>query len=149
MRILPYRTTDNAIAGVVITFIDISEQEKMKEALSFAEEVFDTLFQPVLVLNKELRIISANKAFLDDFEISRKDIEQKLLYEIDDCAWNLPEFKEQLQSLLTLNSELHDYTAECHFSRIGKRKLRFNARPFANQDPMHILMTIDDITGGG
>jgi len=145
MRILPYRTTDNAIAGVVVSFVDISEQERARLALSLAKDVVDTLFQPVAILDNKLNVISANHAFYDNFKITRDKVEQKPLFEIDDCAWRSPEFKKKLEEVAQNNSELVDYIAECDFQSKGRRRLRISARPLQNRNNLiRILMTAEE-----
>ncbi|WP_076004991.1 PAS domain-containing protein [Dehalogenimonas formicexedens] len=147
MRILPYRTTDNSIAGVVVTFLDITEQERVKVALSYAESIIDTLFQPTLVLDDKLRLVTANAAFHDAFKISRADAVGKQLYEIGEGEWNIPELKEALSGILKDGHEVKGYFFEADFKRIGKRKLCLNARKLVEKgEPKRFLLAIEDIT---
>jgi two-component system, chemotaxis family, CheB/CheR fusion protein len=81
-RILPYRTRENVIDGAVITFIDISAQHLLGMAKTFAESIVDTVRESLLVLNADLKVISANKAFYQTFQISKKDTENRFIYEL-------------------------------------------------------------------
>ena len=63
-RILPYRTRENLIDGVVITFIDVSAQHLLGLAKNFAESIADTVRESLLILNGDLKVISANEDFL-------------------------------------------------------------------------------------
>ena len=71
-RILPYRTKDNRIEGVVITFADISEikaaEREIQAARAYSDSIIDTIRQPLVVLDEELRVVSANRSF---YELSR------------------------------------------------------------------------------
>jgi len=78
VRMVPYRTSDDVIAGVVVTFVDIDEQKRsaqvlektnaqLANALRYAEEVIDTVREPMLVLDQDLRVVSVNRAFLEHF----------------------------------------------------------------------------------
>src|SRR6185437_16919812 len=66
-RILPYRTHDNRIEGVVITFADISEvktaERRIEAARTYSDSIINTIRQPLVVLDQELRIVSGNDAF--------------------------------------------------------------------------------------
>ena len=148
MRIFPYRTSDNAIAGVVLTFMDISEHEKVKVALSYAEAIINTLFQPVIVLDSELKVVSANRAFYDFFKVSHKETENKVLYEVDDLSWNIPELRKLLEKILPRQTEILNYAVEAEFPHIGRRKLSLNARRLNEKDgpEQRILVVMDDIT---
>ena len=77
MRILPYRTIDNIIDGVVITFTDITEQKHAQEVLSdtliYAESIVDTVRDPLIVLDTGMKVVSANRAFYQTFKVNKED----------------------------------------------------------------------------
>src|SRR5437867_3284618 len=70
-RILPYRTQDNRVEGVVITFADISERKTAERAIesarSYSDSIIDTIRQPLVVLDEELFVISASRSFYSTF----------------------------------------------------------------------------------
>ena len=72
-RILPYRTQDNRIDGVVITFADISEmkaaEREIRAARAYSDSIIDTIRQPLVVLDEELRVVSANRSFYRTFAL--------------------------------------------------------------------------------
>jgi len=74
VRIMPYRTLANVIDGVVVTFIDITvqkqTQEELRESLAFAEAIVETVREPLVVLDGELRVMRANEAFYKTFGVS-------------------------------------------------------------------------------
>ena len=83
MRILPYRTAKNTIDGLVLTFLDIT---KMKEAervvhaaQSFATSIVETVHESLLVLDDQLRVVSANQSFYRIFHVTPREVEQQLL----------------------------------------------------------------------
>ena len=71
MRVLPYRTADNVIDGVVMTFADTTAlkqaEDRLQEAHDFAENIIATIREPLVVLSGELRIVAASRAFLSRF----------------------------------------------------------------------------------
>ncbi len=72
---MPYKTSKNVIDGATITFIDISQYEKYTGkntiALNYAEDIINTVREPLLVLDKELMVISANKSFYETFKLKK------------------------------------------------------------------------------
>lgn len=149
VHILPYRTTDNAIAGVVATFIDISEREGTKVALAFAEDVVDSLFQPVVILDGDLRVVSANRAFYEGFKTSPMGVEENPLYEIDNRRWDVPELRKLLEETLPKGKEVRGYELERDFPGLGRRKLSLSVRRLQDREgaATRILLAIDDLTG--
>ena len=85
MRIMPYETLEKIINGLVITFSDITEQKKaqrlVQDALNYANNIINTIREPLVVLDSDLKIISANKSFYATFQLNKKDTEGMKLYE--------------------------------------------------------------------
>ena len=94
MRIHPYRTTENVIQGLVVTFVDINglkhAERAAQQARADAESIVATVRKPLLVLDDKLCIVSANRAFLEVFKTSARAVEHRLIYELGAGQWNLP-----------------------------------------------------------
>jgi PAS domain S-box-containing protein len=148
MRIHPYRTTENTIAGVGISFIDISEQERMRAALSLAQYIVDNLRHPVIVLDGRLNVISANKNFYQTFKVKPEETVSRPLYELNNRQWNIPRLKKLLEDILPRSSELENYELEHNFPVIGKRKMMLNAKQLGDEsgNNQRIFLSIEDIT---
>jgi two-component system CheB/CheR fusion protein len=86
MRILPYRTTKNTIDGLVPTFQDITkikEAERVIQAAhGYAANIVETVREPLLVLDDQLRMVSANQAFYRTFQVTAREVEQQLVYHL-------------------------------------------------------------------
>ena len=87
-RILPYRTDDNRVEGVVITFADISEikaaEREIEAARAYSDSIIDTIRQPLVVLDEALRVVSANRSFYDTFALAPgKTVGQPLADSLD------------------------------------------------------------------
>ena len=145
MRIHPYRTTDNTIEGVVVSFVDISQ---VKAALKYAEDITDTMREPLLVLDGQQKVISANRAFYLAFKVKSKDIEGRLIFEVGNHQWDIPRLKEMLIDIVSKNSIFDGYRVEHDFPGIGHRVMLLNARRVIGGTDIkpRILLSMEDIT---
>lgn len=138
VRIMPYKTSKNVIDGATITFIDISNikniQEKMQSALNYAEDIINTVREPLLILDEELTVTSANQSFYETFKLKRSDIEGVKLSKIDEGDWNIPSLLSLLESTIRKNSEIKDFEFEKNFKRAGQKKMLLNAQKIYRGD---------------
>ncbi len=152
MRIMPYRTTDNVIDGVVITFVNIDEQKKAThdahDARILAEGVIDTVRVPLLVLDSALRVMSANRSFYAKFQVKPGETEKTLVYEMGNGQWNVPRLRELLEEIIPRQTVISDFEVKHEFERIGLRAMLLNARriDFADGRDKLILLVIQDVT---
>jgi two-component system CheB/CheR fusion protein len=146
MRIHPYRTADNAIEGIVASFVDINQ---MKAALAYAEGIIDTIREPLLVLDKKLRIISSSRAFCTMFGVTKEDTEGQFIYDLGNRQWDIPQLRELLNSTLKEYKIFEGYRVEHNFPGIGHRVMLLNARRLYEGvgATQNILLAMEDITG--
>jgi len=150
-RIIPYRTSTNVIEGVVITFVEITEQKRMQalqDALSFSRGIVDAVREPLMVLDANLRVISANRMFYEMFKTSPEETEHNLIYDIGSRQWNVPALKKALEDILPESTVVNDFVVEHDFQSIGHRKMLLNASRIqhGDVDTQMILLAIEDIT---
>ena len=146
LRILPYRTLDNVIEGVVVSFVDISQ---IKASLIYAESIGETVREPMLVLDEQLKVVSANNAFYFAFKVKKEDTEGQVIYGVGNRQWDIPRLREMLKDIVDKNSVFNGYRVEQDFPDIGHRVMLLNARRViggADIKPK-ILLSIEDITG--
>lgn len=138
VRIMPYKTSKNVIDGATITFLDISSikniQEKMQSALNYAEDIINTVQEPLLILDQKLAVTSANQAFYETFKLDKSDIENMKLAKINDGNWNIPSLLKQLELTLKENIELKDFKFQNKFKDIGHITIVLNARKIYRGD---------------
>lgn len=152
LRVLPYRTQDDRVAGAVVTFVDItdlkSKQAQISEARRFAEAIVETVRHPLLALGGDLRVRSANAAFHEKFGLSPDETIGRLIYELVDGQWNVPPLRELLEQLIPEHGLIDDYEINLGVPRLGSRTMLMNARCIADsQDSGElILLAIEDIT---
>jgi len=146
--IRPYRTLDNKIDGAVAIFVDITERKKaqqiIEEACVCAENIIERIREPLVVLNADLKVISANSSFLQTFKITPEETKGQFIYNLGNGQWNIPKLRQLLEEILPENNTFDDYEITHNFETIGKKTMLFNARRLANVQM--ILITIEDIT---
>ena len=151
-RILPYRTHDDRIAGVVISFIDIADRkvalDSINEARLYAEAIIETVRHPLLVLDSDLRVHSVNPAFCDSFGCRVKDTLGYLLQDLDHGAWDIPELRRLLRVVLSDGRSFEGFEIQHDFPRQGLRHMLLNARKLMNTENKSdlILLAIEDMT---
>ncbi len=132
MRILPYRTTENVIDGAVVTFIDITQRKRAEQiehdAKIFAQAIVETMREFLVVLDKDMRVISVNRSFCRKFKILKEEIENKSIFEINNRLWDIPELRKLLEEILPENNVFNDFEVEHEFPGIGFKKMLLNAR---------------------
>ena len=152
-RILPYRTQDNRIDGVVITFADISEikaaERQIRAAHAYSDSVIDTIRQPLVVLDEELRVVSANRSFYRTFALAAEDTVGRPLGLIADGHQGiraLGGFLDRVQVEQPVPAE--DYEVDTELPLVGRRLLLLNAREIhdGSLGGRKILLAIEDIT---
>jgi two-component system CheB/CheR fusion protein len=148
-RIQPYRTLDNVIDGVVLTFTDISlriaAEEARLEAWQLAEGVVNTVREPLLVLDSDLKVISASRSFYQHFLVTPQVTLGRPLFELGNRQWDIPTLRELLNTILLHDQPFEDYVVEHDFPTIGHRKMVLNARRIntATGKPQLILLAIE------
>jgi len=160
MRIMPYRTHDNAIDGVVINLIDITTMKKLEislqekessaqKARALAEGIIATVREPLIILDTNFKVITANPSFYQTFRVTTEQTENHILYELGNGQWDIPELRRLLEEILPQNSVFNDFAVEHEFPSIGRKKMLLNARKIVQQEPNDqlILFAIEDTTG--
>jgi two-component system CheB/CheR fusion protein len=140
------------IDGVVITFVDIHEQkkatEKTRELQEYAESIVDTVREPLIVLNKDLRVVSANCSFFRVFQVNPEETDGRLIYDLGNRQWDIPKLRELLEEIIPDNTSFEGYEVEHKFVNIGLKKMILNARKIIGKTDGTelILLAIEDIT---
>jgi two-component system CheB/CheR fusion protein len=150
-RILPYRTQDDRVEGVVVTFTDISERKKAERAIeaerSYSENIINTISQPLVVLDDELHVISASRSFYDAFSVEPEETVGRQLDAVDDGRLDIAPLRGFLDRLRR-GELIEDHPVEIELPASGTRSLLMSALEIREEPPgtRKILVTIDDIT---
>ena len=112
------------------------------------EDFIETAREPLLVLNSDLRVLSASRSFYDSFKVTPKETIGNLIYDLGNRQWDIPGLRTLLEEILPKNNKFYDYEVEHVFSNIGHKIMLLNARSIIQKETHSelILLAIEDIT---
>ena len=131
VQIRPYRTSDDRIDGAIILFSDIT---RIKSSLEYAEEIEETIDQPLLLLAEDLKVKKANDRFYKIFQTAPSETNGRFLYDLGNGQWNIPKLRILLEDILPKETSIDKFEVTHDFPGIGKRTVRLNARCFRNHE---------------
>lgn len=151
VRIMPYRTHDNVIDGVVITFNDITAlknlEKELRTNIAFAENVINTVREPLIVLNSILTVVAANNAFYEMFKVIPSQTIGQVIFDLGNKQWKIPELKKLLHEIISKDKVFNDFIVTHQFPEIGKKIFALNARRIKTlPETDQILIAMEDIT---
>jgi len=146
-RIQPYRTLDNVIGGVVLTFTDITSRIKIiatEEALVLAEIIVNTIQGPFLILNDELCVVAANRPLYQALQTTPEEVLEHSFFVLDEITPQNADLRECLKAVLIDDSTFEGYELEYDFPVIGLRYLTLSARRIVGKIgvPKMILLSL-------
>jgi two-component sensor histidine kinase len=120
-----------------------------QDASMLAHAIVDTVREPFVVLDEDLRVVAANRSFYRTFTVSPGETQGKLLSELGDGEWNTPKLRTLLGKILPERGATEDCEVEHVFPDIGRRTMLLNARKvfYEEGSRANILLGIEDITG--
>jgi PAS domain-containing protein len=111
---------------------DIEQHKQLEQvaqdALEYANGIIDTVREPMLVLDADLRIISASRSFYQVFKVKPEYSEKQRLYNIGNRQWDIPKLRELLEDILPNRTSFDNFEVEHDFPGIGRRTMILNAR---------------------
>jgi PAS domain S-box-containing protein len=146
------RDEEGRPSGILVIDRDITQQKRAEqatiEAWHFAESITNTVQEALLVLDQDLRIVSANQTFYRTFQVAPEETVGRLIYELGNRQWDLPELRRLLEDILPHSSSFENYEVERDFEHLGRRTMLLNARRIyrQSQETQMILLAIMDIT---
>ena len=128
---------------------DFREQfTAIADAWALAQGIVDTVREPVLVLDKDLRVIAASRSFYSAFKVSPEDTKGRLLYTLGDGQWDIPKLRVLLEKIIPEKGVMEGYEVEHEFPGLGSRTMCLNARQvfYAGGAGTTILLGMEDVT---
>lgn len=140
------QSTNEELTVVNQEMITLSEQ--ITEAKNYAESIVENIREPLLVLDKNLRVKTANNAFYEKFQVTQEHTEGNLIYNLGNKQWDIPELRMLLENILPKKSVFNAYEVLHTFPEIGSLTMLLNAREvvYKTNTEKLILLSIEDIT---
>jgi PAS domain-containing protein len=124
-----------------------------KECWKYIRTVTDIVREPILILDKDLHVMSANESFYRMFQVEQKDTEGKFIYELGNGQWNIPALRKLLEDILPKNTFFKGFEITHEFPFIGRKVMILNARQIHTVEngnppllPPIIFLAIEDVT---
>ena len=118
------------------------------EAREYAESIINTVREPLIVLDQDLRVVTVSRSFYEVFKVKPEETVGQLIYDLGNKQWDIPGLRELLETILPQKTSFDNYEVEHDFTAIGRRIMLLNARQIqrvAGKERM-ILLAIEDIT---
>ena len=145
LRLRPYMTLENEVDGAVVMLVDV---DALKRASEYIESIVRTVREPLLVLDADLKVRTASRAYYERFGVSAEETEHRHFHELGRGEWDIPELRELLDRILRSDTQFDDFEVECEFERLGRRTMVLNARRLLQADgsTTSILLAIQDVS---
>lgn len=142
------------IARKLVELRKVSEAELdrvkrvLKEAQAYVATIVETVREPLVVLDADLRVVSANRSFYRVFQISPEETEGRLIYELGNLQWDNPRLRVLLEERIPSETHIEDFELDHVFPAVGRRTMMLNARRIDPGDPSRplVLIALEDIT---
>lgn len=162
----PIRDRSGIVVGTVLVFRNITERREIEqglettrkelaiikdradEASEFSQSLINTLREPLLTLDHDLRVVSVSRSFYDFFKVQPDETIGELIYDLGNKQWDIPKLRELLETILPQKTSFDNYEVEHVFTTIGRRIMLLNARQILRGIGKEriILLAIEDIT---
>ncbi len=162
----PIRNLNGQVIGTVLVFRDVTKRREIEnglektrkelevikktadEARDFAESVINTVREPLISLDQDLRVVSVSRSFYQFFKAKPEETIGQLIYDLGNKQWDIPKLRELLETILPQKAAFDNYEVEHIFSTIGRRIMLLNARQIERLwgKERIILLAIEDIT---
>ena len=143
------KNTEQTLQSVGPHFFD----HLWEESWTYIKTVVDVVREPVLVLDRELRVLAANEPFYQTFQVKPTETENKVVYELGNGQWDIPDLRKLLEDILPKHTFFKGFEVTHEFPSIGSKVMILNARQIHFREntvselfPPIILLAIEDIT---
>lgn len=120
--------------------------EQLNNAINYTEGIINTINDPLIILDKDLKVKRATNGFYNKFQVTEKETEGKFLYELGNLQWDIPALRDLLGGILPDKNVFDNFEVSHDFPGIGQSIMNLNARKLEKVADQLILLAINDIT---
>ena len=152
VSIVPVTESEGTITHFFTVTEDITHRKllvaEIQDAREYAENIVETVREPLVVLNADLKILTANHSFYDTFQVTREETAGSFIYDLGNRQWDIPGLRVLFEEILPHDTVINGYEVEHDFPGIGRKVMLLNARQiFRENIGSHIiLLAMEDIT---
>ncbi|MDQ6911345.1 MAG: response regulator [Verrucomicrobiota bacterium] len=122
-------------------------KQLVEDIETYAQDIVDTVREPLLMLDTTLRVRSANRAFYQTFKVTSAETEDRLIYELGNGQWDIPALRTLLEDVIPTSSVFNDFELEHTFPIIGRRVMLLNGRKLrAGSHGELLVLAMEDVT---
>src|SRR5687767_185431 len=126
---------------------ELERRSLVEDIQNYALNIVDTVREPLLILDTTLRVRSANRAFYQTFQVSSEETVDRLIYELGNGQWDIPDLRRLLEDIVPKSSVFNDFELEHTFPVIGRRVMLLNARKLqAGHHGELLVLAMEDVT---
>ena len=120
----------------------------IEDARTLAQAIVDTVREPMLVLDGNLRVLAVSRSFYMTFQVHQEDVLGRPLYALGDGQWHIPALRMHLEKIIQERAAMDAFEVEHEFPKIGRRIMLLNARSVFYADHSHttLLLAFEDVT---
>ena len=146
LRIRPYKNLENRIEGAVISLFDITatkdESAQTELANLYGDTILDLVEDPLVIIDRSLRVKKANRAFSELFQVSSTEIEGRLFFELGSGRWDSESLRKALEHVVSVDSGFQDFRITGDFPRGGRKEMTLSARQLGTKGSENFLILI-------
>ncbi|MBC2727062.1 CheR family methyltransferase [Desulfosporosinus sp.] len=149
MRLTPYRTSENMVAGVVVSFVNISKLKalnllntELRDRRDYAFSIIEAIGFPLLVLDGDFKVITANFDFYRVFQVTPLETEGTLLSQLSKGRWNTRELEEKITTIITEGISSQSFLLDYEFPGDGNKKIYLDAYRINSKKPSADLILV-------
>ncbi|MCF8448342.1 MAG: response regulator [Taibaiella sp.] len=126
----------------------LARNQQVEHLYTYYEAILSTIHEPMLIIDKDIRIVSANKSFYKTFHVSEENSIGVSLYKLGDNQWNIPGLRDLIEDIVPKNIRFHDFEVKHVFPKLGRKIMLLNAHRITKQSNNEelIVLTIIDVT---
>ncbi|TFG93743.1 MAG: PAS domain S-box protein [Syntrophobacterales bacterium] len=123
-------------------------EEAFEEVQGYTKDIVETIREPLIVLDSDLKVISANRSFYETFQVLPEETEGIFIFDVGNYQWDIPALRELLEKIVPQNTHFNDFEVDHVFPRIGRKTMSLNARRIYRESKgtERILLAFEDIT---
>ncbi len=144
LRIRPYRTLDDRIDGAVVILVEIDalkrSSDQLRAARDYAEAIVETVGDCLVVLDGDLRVVTANQRFYRQFGVTPGETEKSLIFDLGKGQWNIPPLRSLLHDLLPQNTQIDDFRIDYQLATSAPQTMGLNARKMTLADGHELIL---------